>query len=130
MKLFDALIYLSIAIMYNLFVHNLASITYQDLQYEEKYNNSLIMIMVFGAFGIVASKILSKNKKYDNKYVNNGLYYGGILLMLSILVANWSDVSDELRLIMVASLFGVLIWYCYKIDKKNSKIDVNKDTDK
>ena len=105
----DIFIYTSIAIMYNLFVHNLASITYQDLQYEEKHNSTIIMLIIFGAIGIAISKIINKHKKYNNKYAKNGLYYGGILLIITALLTNWSDIGGEFRLIGVGIIFGLLI---------------------
>jgi len=118
MKVFDIIIYASIAIMYNLFVHNLASITYQDLQYEDKHNNTIIMLVIFGIMGIVISKIIGDKKKYDNKYVKNGLYYGGILLILAALITNWTEIGSELKLVGMALGLGLLIWYGYKIENK------------
>jgi hypothetical protein len=120
----DIFIYAIIAIMYNLLVHNLASITYQDLQYEEKHDSTIIMLVIFGILGVGIAKMLDKHKKYANKYAKNGLYYGGILLILTALLTNWTDIGGELRLIGVGVMFGLLIWYCYKID--NDKINDKK----
>lgn len=114
----DIFIYASIAIMYNLFIHNLASMTYQDLQYEEKHNSTIIMLIIFGLTGIAISKIINKNKKYNNKYAKNGLYYGGILLIITALLTNWSDIGGELKLMGVGFIFALLIWYSYKIGQK------------
>ena len=36
MALLDIILTITIAIVYNLFVHNLASMTYKDLQFQEK----------------------------------------------------------------------------------------------
>jgi len=119
MTTIDIFIYASIAILYNLFVHNLASMTYKDLQYDEKHNSTIIMLIIFGAIGVFVSKAINKHKKYDNKYAKNGLYYGGILLILTALLTNWSDIGGEFRLFGVGIIFGLLIWYSYKIDNKD-----------
>lgn len=119
MHAFDILIYTSIAITYNLFVHNLASITYQDSQYEEKHDSTIIMLIIFGAIAIIVSRVINKNKEYNNKYAKNGLYYGGILLITTALLTNWSDIGGELRLLGAGLVLGLLIWYSYKIDTKN-----------
>lgn len=100
--------------MYNLFVHNLAQILYQDLQYDDKQNNTILLLMIFGVAGIIIAEMLKRNKKYKNKYVSTGLKYGGIALILTVLVASWNDMGNELKLLGFGILFGLLIWYCYK----------------
>ena len=115
MGFIDIILYVSIAIMYNLFVHNLASISYKDLQYEEKHQNTVVMLVLFGGIGILISKIMDdKNKKYKNSFVSKGLYYGGILLILTSLFANWESIAEEMKLFVVAGVFGCLIWYGYR----------------
>ena len=127
----DIILYSGIAIMYNLFVHNLASITYKDLQYEEKNYNTIIMIILFGGFGILIAKLLhEKYKQYDNPYVTNGLFYGGVLLILTSLFANWDAIAQEMRFILITAIFGVLIWYGYKrntaiVEKKEEEGKLN-----
>jgi len=114
-----------IALMYNLFVHNLASITYKDLQYEEKNINTIIMIILFGGFGILIAKLLhEKYKQYDNPYLTNGLFYGGVLLIFTSLFANWDMIAQEMRFILITTIFGVLIWYGYK---RNTSIEEKKN---
>ncbi len=110
----DIVIYSSIAIVYNLFVHNLTSIMYQDLQYDEKYSNTLIMILTFGILGMMMPKLLERYEKYNNKNVAKGLYYGGILLVLTAVVGLWSDLGNENRVFVFGLLLGVLIWWGYK----------------
>lgn len=121
----DIIIYISIAIVYNLFVHTLASVSYKDLQYEEKHQNTIVMIILFGGIAILVSKIMDdRNKKFKNSYVSKGLYYGGILLLLTALCANWEDIAQETKLFVVAGILGFLIWYGYKREK-----DINKKKD-
>jgi len=118
----DVVIYVSIAIIYNLFVHNLASISYKDLQYEEKHQNTIVMLVLFGGIGVLISKIMDdKNKKYKNSVVSKGLYYGGILLILTSLVANWDSINEELKLFGVAGALGCLIWYGYNRETTENK---------
>lgn len=123
MTTFDIFIYASIALIYNLFVHNLASITYEDLQYDEKHDNTIIMLIIFGIAGLIVSRCINNNKKYSNKYASSGLYYGGIVLLITALLSNWSDIGNEIRVVGFSLLLGLLIWYTYKIDDndKNKK---------
>ena len=126
MGIVDIVLYVSIAIMYNFFVHTLASISYKDLQYEEKHQNTVVMLVLFGGIGILISKIIDdKNKKYKNSFVSKGLYYGGILLILTSLFANWESIAEESKLFVVAGALGCLIWYGYHrettIEKKKEE---------
>lgn len=124
MGFIDIILYSGIAIMYNVFVHNLASMTYKDLQFEEKNINTIIMIILFGGFGILIAKLLhEKYQKYDNPYVTNGLFYGGVLLIVTSLFANWDLIAQEMRFILITAIFGVLIWYGYK---RNTDIEEKK----
>lgn len=125
MGLFDIILYVSIAIMYNLFVHTLASISYKDSQYDEKHQNTIVMLILFGGIGILVSKIMDdKNKKYKNSFVSKGLYYGGILLILTALFANWESIVEEMKLFIVGGVFGCLIWYGYQRETSiNEKIE-------
>lgn len=117
MSITDIIIYVSIAIVYNLFVHNFASSSYKDCQYEEKHQNTIIMIVLFGAIGIIVAKIMEKNLKNNKKKTSNianGLYYGGILLLLTALIANWDSVVEETKMFIAAGILGCLIWYGYQ----------------
>lgn len=119
MSILDVTLYVSIAILYNLFVHSLASISYKDLQYNDKHQNTIIMLILFGAIGILISKIIEKNnKKKKQGYVSKGLFYGGILLILTALFANWDSIIGELRLFMLAGALVILIWYGHNREKK------------
>lgn len=133
MGLIDNLIYIAIALVYNLFVHNLASISYKDLQYEEKHKNTIIMLVLFGAMAIIISKFIKeKNTKYANEYVSKGLLYGGILLLLTAIYANWEYMTEEIKLLLIVLIFGYLIWYGYKREnninkKKMEDAKINKE---
>jgi hypothetical protein len=127
MGFIDVTLYISIAIMYNLFVHNLASLSYKDLQYEEKHQNTIIMLVLFGGIGILISKIMTeKCKQYNNTFVSKGLYYGGILLLLTALFANWENITEELKLLMVTGIFIFLVWYGYQ---RETTIEKKKELD-
>lgn len=127
MGFIDTTLYVGIAIMYNLFVHNLASLSYKDLQYEEKHQNTIMMLILFGGIGIIISKIITeKYKKYNNSFVSKGLHYGGVLLLLTALFTNWENIAEEMKLLMVTSVFMGLVWYGYK---RENAVDKKKELD-
>lgn len=98
---------LAVLITYNLFAHTLASVTYKDLQYEEKNQSTVIMLLIIGIIGIVVSKFIS------NKVVSNGIFYGSIILLLTAIVANWENIASEARLFIMGGLFILIVWYSY-----------------
>lgn len=122
MGLVDITLYVSIAIMYNLFVHSLASVSYKDMQYEEKHQNTVIMLILFGGIGILISKIMDdRNKKFKNSFVSKGLYYGGLLLIVTAIFANWQSIAEEMKLFLMAAILGCLIWYGYRRENNIKK---------
>ena len=122
MGFFDTALIISIALMYNALVHFICSASYKDLQYEEKNSNSVVMLILFGGLGILVAKILNeKNKELEESSVSKGLYYGGILLILTSIFANWENIAEELKLLAVAGILGGLIWFGYKKDKTKIK---------
>jgi len=122
MKIIDYIIIIGIAIIYNIFVHNIASLSYRELQYEDKHQNTIIMITLFGALGIIVSKfIIDKNKKYHNDYASKGLFLGGTILLITALYANWDYMTEELKLLFIGFVFMYLIWWGYKREK--DKVD-------
>lgn len=126
MSFVDILLYIGIAIMYNVLVHNIASITYQDLQYTEKHQNTIVMLLLFGGFGILISKLIDqKFTQYKNSFLTNGLYYGGILLLITSLFANWETITTEVKFVFIMAIFVVLIWYGYKREQNinNNEFD-------
>ena len=85
---------------------------------EEKVANTSVMLILFGGMGILISKIIhERNKKLKESFVSKGLYYGGILLIITAIFANWENISEEIKLLAIAGIFGGLIWYGYKRDK-------------
>ena len=108
--------------MYNLLVHSLASLSYKELQYEEKHSNTIVMLILFGGIGILISKVLQeRHKDLNNSFVSTGLYYGGVLLIVTAIFANWENISEEIKLFSIAGILGGLIWYGYKRDKSIMK---------
>lgn len=118
MGFFDIVLYISVALLYNLLIHNLASISYRDLPYNDKLANSTIMLILFGGIGILVSKLINeRNKELKDSFVSKGLYWGGILLILTAIFANWDKITEEIKLLSIAGLLGGIIWYGYKRNK-------------
>lgn len=70
-----------------------------------------------------------KHKKYKNSFVSKGLYYGGLLLLLTALFANWEAIAEETKLLFFAGILALLIWYGYKRENNIDKVKKKKDED-
>ena len=118
MGFIDVVLYISVALLYNLLIHNLAVISYRDLPYNEKVINGTIMMILFGGIGILISKIINeRNKDLKDSTVSKGLFWGGILLIITAIFANWGQIAEEVKLISIAGILGGIIWYGYNRDK-------------
>lgn len=129
---FEFLLSITIALIYNIFVHCLASSCFIDLKYDEKHNKSLILIILFGIIGLVLAKLFepsqqnltvssgainsptSVNKQsYKNKIVSNGFLYGGFLLLITAILASWNNIGQKIKVIFFGLLFFAVIWCSY-----------------
>lgn len=110
MALLDIIITITIAIMYNLLVHSVASAGFKDMQYVEKQQSTVIMMVIFGAIGVLVSKYLEK-KNNTATNISKGLLYGGILLVIMAIMVNWTDIATELRMFIIVLIFGLVIYY-------------------
>lgn len=107
--------YISIAVMYNIFIHYLANVIYKDKNYEEKIRNSTALIVIASILAIVISNVL------ENKLIKKGLLIGGVILMLTIIMANWERMEDGVKIIASGGCLLGLIWYSCKREKKIEK---------
>ena len=53
------------------------------------------------------------NIMIKNKNISNGLYYGGILLLITALIGNWDSIVEETKMFITAGVLICLIWYGY-----------------
>jgi len=132
MKFLDFFVYIIIAISYNLFIHQISAILYKDLSFEDKFNNSLILLFISGILGIIIAKlILKKEQNYKESPVSIGFCIGGIILILTTIIVNWENMNDEIKLCISCFTFGTIIWYFYNYyNKKSNNIIIKNNKNK
>lgn len=121
----DKIITILIIIMYNLFVHHLASMIFKNLSLEKKYTKSVILILVMGIIGIILGNMLK-----SNIVISNGLFYGGCILIVTGVIINWNKMTDQLKLILSGGLLISLIWFAKEKLNSNKNIKSNIKPDK
>lgn len=130
MGFLNLIMYASIATMYNIFVHHMTSIMYKDLAYQERHNKTSILLLLSGIGAIVIAKmIMDETKKYNNSIVSYGLFLGGIILIITTILANWQDMTDKIKLISSGMVLLGLIWYAYKYQNREENKKIDKKTD-
>jgi multisubunit Na+/H+ antiporter MnhB subunit len=119
MDILNKVVFIAIAIFYNLLVHHITSSMYQELPYEEKLSKTVVFLFMAGIGAIVISLlILRDDQKFSDSVVSKGLALGGSLLIVTSIFANWENISDEARISLSAITFGGLIYYSRKyLDK-------------
>lgn len=122
---------LAIALVYNIFAHYVTATMYKNSDWIDKKNNGMIMLFIAGIVGIVFGRIiLPDNPKYDNDIVNNGLLYGGVLLIITAILANLDTINSDGQIILIGGLFGLLVWIAYKyFDQQNNQENPDEDLD-
>lgn len=116
----DLSVYITIAICYNLVIHQLTTIIYKDLPYDEKYNKGLTFIFIAGILGIVVSRLIIKNNANKrDQVISTGLALGGLLLILTSIFVNWNEMTEDIKLYLTAGTFCILIWYLYNYYDKD-----------
>ena len=98
---------------YNIVVHNIVASSIKDVAYEDKINRSVIYLLVAGVFATVVSNKIKKSKDHSNKglILSKGLWYGGLLLLISPLFVVWTGINNDLKQILMMLSLGIIVWW-------------------
>jgi len=99
-----------IVFMYNLFIHHLANFMYKNDAYNIKQSKTTTLLIIMGFIGVLLAKYY-----FDKiEIINKGLTYGGYILLVTSILANWTILTDELKLFLSGGILFFLIWTSYK----------------
>ncbi|AYV78405.1 MAG: hypothetical protein Edafosvirus12_4 [Edafosvirus sp.] len=132
--LYDALFAIPIAIIYDVLCYKIADVSFKDLPYKDKFQNTLTFLFVAGLIAIIIGQTLFKtNSNYKNPILQKGFVLGGILLIIYTILMNWDKMTDENKLLIIVIIFGMLLWWVagsHVIEKegKKKKKKVNHNT--
>jgi hypothetical protein len=123
----DILISIPFGIILNIFVHQMANTMNNDLQYNDKFQRSLIIIFVSGIISLlIGNTIFKTNKSIKNSVMQYGLTIGGLLMIVYTTISNWDNMDDTTKLIIFGLLLGGIIFYIYKWYNKSDKKEKKK----
>lgn len=104
-----------IALLLNVFAHQIAYTTYKKCLYKEKFEKSTILLFVCGIIAIVLGMFIgAQHEKYSDSVVSYGFILGGILLMSTVILVTWGSLSDQLKLVVSGVVFFTVVYVCHK----------------
>ena len=66
----------------------------------------------------------------DNESIRNGVKYGGLVLTAKITINYWTQMNDQLKLMVISIIFGWLLYFSQHTDTiviTNDNNDVDND---
>jgi len=111
---FDFGIAISLAICYNLFSHCLASTLYGSKDYLDKYNYTIVTLMLLGIIALVLSKIISKKVgTYVDSLFSMSLGISGALLIMTTILIDWHNLNELTQVIIIGIMTICVSYYVY-----------------
>jgi uncharacterized membrane protein len=121
MNVIDFISFFLIAISYNIFIHQVITTLFRSYSYEDRIEYGITFIFLAGFIGIVLSKIMLKpGEKFMESVTSLGLLIGGLMLILTAVIVNWDNMSDDVRLFFATVVFCGLLYYFYKKNRNSS----------
>ena len=109
--------------LFLIFFLNRLNLFYKDQTFENKLKNGVVFIFLAGLATIVLSKYFQRpEKEYTESIISMGLGLGGVLLLLTAILVNWSGLTDDLKLIISSITFGIIIYYAFKYDSRKQSL--------
>lgn len=122
----DLLISALIALVYIYIIYKFTIIFYGEPGKLDKDNlqNLMIILFILGfVVLIIAQTVFKNNEKLKNKPVSYGLTFGSFLILSYCIFFNWSNLTEQTKLIIFCIFMAILIWfsYYYYTDDKKTK---------
>lgn len=110
MSTFDKTVSIIIAIIYNVGAHLIASNTSKELDYNDRIGRTVLVLLAAGAVAVfTATRIKKTNKKRKNLVLAQGLWYAGLMLIVTPLLLIWTGVSNDMKLVLLMLMLGLLV---------------------
>lgn len=101
-----------LGILYAFFINKMAKVVLSSQNHESLFQNTILIMVLSAVLAfIMAHTIFTKNKKFNNKVIKNGLIIGSILLVAYPPLMCWNQILDETKLLIIGVCISVIIWY-------------------
>lgn len=110
----DIIFGLLLSFVYVVLVNKSISLFLSDLTYSEKFQQSMLIIFMIAILSLaLAYTVFSSHELYKNNIIKIGLTVGGIWIMFHSLFINWNNINEEIKLLVIGVIFGLIIWFSY-----------------
>lgn len=123
----DILYSIPVSFIFVIFTHKLTEVLYQDLEYAERFQKSLITLFIIGVIGVASAlTVFAETSRYKNRPIKFGLISGSIMLLIYSLITNWDKMTNVTKLLVIAMIFGIVVWFCYYMTSEPNKKIIKK----
>lgn len=131
----DIIFGLLFSFIYVIFINKSVSLFLSDMTYGDRFQQSILIIFMIAILSLtLAYTVFSKHDVYKNDVVKLGLTFGSIWIIFHSLFINWNIINEEMKLLVIGVIFGIIIWcsYGYHTGKISASEKKSKDakTDK
>ena len=111
MSTFDNTVAVIVAVIYNIFAHYVVSCTTTNMPHKDKLQKATMALLFIGFVAIFISKKLEDSSRdLDKQVLSRGLWYGGLLLVLTPIVSTLEDTTLDIQLVALVIILGGIIW--------------------
>jgi multisubunit Na+/H+ antiporter MnhB subunit len=112
---FDMIIVTAIAIGYNVLAHQIVSVVNKGQDYDTKFDNSIVMLMIMGIVALVISKLFPTklHTTYTDSAVNVGFGLAGALLIITAILFDWNNLGDVTQVLVITAIIMTIGYYFY-----------------
>ena len=123
---------MGILTLFILFFEKISDIYVSELPSCNKEAQRFVMLFIIGLMFYLFSTVYYKNFSImDNESIRNGVKYGGLVLTAKITINYWTQMNDQLKLMVISIIFGWLLYFSQHTDTiiitdNNNDNNVNK----
>lgn len=120
----DPIIIIMVALIYNAFFHKLTQILYGGLPFNENKTKSVQALLIIGIISLVLYKLHVEGSLpiNINKNIIKAVKYGGLLLLFSAIMNNWTGMDETVKLLLLGTALVAIVYFTRE---KNKEIKEN-----
>lgn len=111
-SILSPLIIIIVSLLYNGFFHKLTQVMYGRQPFDQNRYNSIVTLITIGIASLIFYKLV-EDESIDvkiNKNILKSIKYGGLLLIFSGIMNNWTDMNETIKLLLIGLTIGGIFY--------------------